>query len=140
MADKRRRHLGAARGAPSRSNDLRVAVWLQPAFTLRSQIRGRRSGWKSVFRVFRVFRGQSFLPLVAVNCTATGQLVRKLRGFRGQTQETDRIMAAQNHAEQEQNSCWQDHKRRGRMILSSHDSVFFHLVAAWPLCVFAPLR
>jgi hypothetical protein len=65
MADKRRRHLGAARGAPSRSNDLRVAVWLQPAFTLRSQIRGRRSGWKSVFRVFRVFRGQSFLPLVA---------------------------------------------------------------------------
>ena len=62
MADKRRRHLGAARGAPSRSNDLRVAVWLQPAFTLRSQIRGRRSGWKSVFRVFRVFRGQPFLP------------------------------------------------------------------------------
>jgi hypothetical protein len=60
--------------------------------------------------------------------------VRKLRGFRGQTQETDRIMAAQNHAEQEQNSCWQDHKRRGRMILSSHDSVFFHLVAAWPRC------
>src|ERR1035441_5856059 len=72
--------------------------------------------------------------LSANRCTAIGQLVRKLRGFRGQTQETDRIMAGQNHAEQKQNSCWQDHKRRGRMILSGHDSVFFHLVAAWPLC------
>src|ERR1019366_8838784 len=70
-------------------------------------------------------------------CTAIGQLVRKLRGFRGQTQETDRIMARQNHAEQKQNSCWQAHKRRGRMILSGHESVFFHLVAAWRLCVFA---
>ena len=76
----------------------------------------------------------------SLRTSAIGQLVRKLRGFRGQTQETDRIMAGQNHAEQKQNSCWQDHKRRGRMILCGHDSVFFHSVAAWPLCVFAPLR
>jgi hypothetical protein len=46
----------------------------------------------------------------------------------------DRIMAGQDHAEQRPNHCWQDHKRRGRMILplmilpnmilSGHDSVF----------------
>jgi hypothetical protein len=29
---------------------------------------------------------------------------------RGETQKTDRIMAGQNHAEQRQKHCWQDHK------------------------------
>jgi hypothetical protein len=33
-------------------------------------------------------------------CKAQVAIARKLRGFRVQTQETDRIMAGQNHAEQ----------------------------------------
>jgi len=45
-------------------------------------------------------------------CTAKVAIARKLRRFRVQMQETDRIMAGQNHAEQEQNSRWQNHKRR----------------------------
>jgi hypothetical protein len=32
-------------------------------------------------------------------------------------------MARQNHAEQSWNHCWPEHKRRGRMILSCHDSI-----------------
>ena len=45
-----------------------------------------------------------------------------------QTRKADRIMAGQNHAER---------KTRGQfsMILSGHDSVFLHLVAAWPRCI-----
>jgi hypothetical protein len=64
--------------------------------------------------------------------TAIVEHARKLRGFLVPTQKTDRIMAAQNHTEQRQNHCGQDHKKRGLMILSGHDSVFSPMVAAWP--------
>ena len=68
-------------------------------------------------------------------CGAIVQVARTLRGFLVPTQKTDRIMAGQNHTEQRQNHCSQDHKKRGFMILSCHDSVFFLMVAAWPRCV-----
>ena len=74
--------------------------------------------------------------LSATPCTAIVEVVRKLRGFLVPTQKTDRIMAGQNHTEQRQNHCWQDHNNQGLMILSCHDSVFFLLVAALPRCDF----
>jgi hypothetical protein len=57
--------------------------------------------------------GRFECPLTGISpCAAKVAIARKLRRFRVQMQQTDRIMAGQNHAAQEQNSRWQNHKRR----------------------------
>jgi hypothetical protein len=77
--------------------------------------------------------------VLRVLCTAVHPNHSFSRGFFVRTQKIDRIMAGQNHAEPRPDHCRQDHKGRGPitlllMILSCHDSVAFHLVAALPRC------
>ena len=67
-------------------------------------------------------------------CNAIVEVVRKLRGFFVQTQPTDKIMAGQNHTGLPFKVLPATIPSLLHMILSCHDSVFVHLVAALPRC------